>query len=81
MSFVIKKINYKKCIEDNFEILDYKTQTPVPFRFDRGGDKRVQDMYYNMLINDNPTFEGVREIILKARRQGMSSLILGLVHR
>src|SRR6266704_91789 len=76
MSFEIKKIDYKKFIEDNFAILDYERQTPVPFRFDRGPDKRVQDIYNDILTEEHPSMEGVREIILKARREGMSSLVL-----
>ena len=76
MSYEIKNIDYKKFIEDNFAILDYERQTPVPFRFDRGKDKRVQDIYNDILTEEYPTMEGVREIILKARREGMSSLVL-----
>lgn len=72
------KIKYKEFIERYFKVLDYETQQPVPFRFNRGEDKRVQDIYYNMLESEYPTMDGVREIVLKARREGMSSLILAL---
>lgn len=78
MSYEIKSIDYKKFIEDNFSILDYERQQPVPFRFDRGPDKRVQDIYNDILTEEYPTMEGVREIVLKARREGMSSYILAL---
>jgi hypothetical protein len=78
MSFVIKNIDYKKFIEDNFMVLDLSTQQPVPFRFDRGPDKRVQQIYYDVLKEKYPDMNGVREIVLKARREGMSSLILAL---
>lgn len=73
MSFVIKDINYKKFIEDNFSLLDYQTQQPVPFKFNN-----VQEIYYEMLLKDYEHMEGVREIILKARREGLSSFVLAL---
>lgn len=67
------KIDYKKFIEDNFLILDQELQTPVPFIL-----KPVQVEYLEMLVADHPGMEGVREIILKARQEGFSSLILAL---
>src|SRR5258708_2403838 len=67
------KINYKNFIEDNFMILDYKTQQPVQFRFNS-----VQSKYHQLLIGDYPSLDGIREILLKARREGMSSYILAL---
>lgn len=73
MSYVIRNINYKKFIEDNFSILDYKSQQPVPFRFNP-----VQILYYEMLCNEYKGMDGVREIVLKARREGMSSFILAM---
>jgi hypothetical protein len=71
--FKIKKIDYKRFIEDNFSLLDYESQQPVPFRFNT-----VQELYYDMLIRDYPDMDGVREIILKARREGLSSFVLAL---
>lgn len=67
------RINYKKFIEDNFMILDLKTQQPVPYRLNE-----VQIAYLNHLNEKYPDQEGVREIILKARQQGFSSFILAL---
>jgi hypothetical protein len=73
----ITKIDYKKFIEENFLILDREEQTPVPFEFNL-----VQQKYYDLLFSGkNPVYpkqEGVREIILKARQEGFSSLILAL---
>ncbi len=66
-------INYKKFIEDNFAILDKDKQIPVPYKFNA-----VQDKYYNILMSENPEMDGVREIVLKARQEGMSSFILAL---
>lgn len=66
-------INYKKFIEENFSILDAETQQPKPFTF-----KPVQDMYYKKLYSEYPNMEGVREIVLKARQEGISSMILAL---
>lgn len=73
MSYNIKSIDYKRFIEDNFSLLDYKTQQPVPFKFNN-----VQKLYYEMLTNEYENYNGIREIILKARREGMSSFILAL---
>lgn len=66
-------ISYKKFIEENFMILDYATQQPVPFKF-----KPVQDRYYDVLVGKYPKMEGVREILLKARQEGFSSFVLAL---
>lgn len=67
------KIDYVKFMEDNFQILDRETQLPVPFVLNR-----VQKKYVDILTTDHPEMEGVREIILKARQQGFSSLVLAL---
>ena len=67
------KINYTSFIEDNFEILDKEKQIPVPFRLNS-----VQRKYVQILQQEYPTMEGIREIILKARQEGMSSFILAL---
>lgn len=67
-------INYKKFIEENFMILDRESQVPIPFKFNV-----VQEKYYKMLKGDHDgKLDGVRDIILKARQQGMSSFILAL---
>lgn len=73
MSYQIKTINYRKFIEDNFQLLDYQTQQPVSFMFNS-----VQNLYYEMLVKDYPEMDGVREIILKARREGLSSFVLAM---
>jgi len=73
MALIIKPSKYKKFIEDNFLILDREGQVPVPFRFNK-----VQELYMELLEKDHPDMEGVREIILKARQQGFSSLVLAL---
>lgn len=67
------KINYKKFIEDNFNILDKETLVPIPFVLNP-----VQAKYYEILTAQHPDMEGVREIVLKARQEGMSSFILAL---
>lgn len=68
------KINYRKFIKDNFMILDREEQKPVPFVFNP-----VQDKYLNLLQEKyGEDMDGVREIVLKARQEGMSSFILAL---
>lgn len=64
---------YKECIEEFFSILDKETQQPVPFKFNP-----VQLKYYDTLLSDYQNLEGTREIVLKARQEGISSLILAL---
>ena len=67
------KINYIKFIEENFKILDQGTQQPVPFVLNP-----VQRKYLSTLMAETPDMDGVREIILKARQEGFSSLILAI---
>lgn len=68
--------NYRKFIQENFLVPDYTTQQPVPFIF---ANKPVQNVYYDQLMEDYPKgLEGVRELILKARREGFSALVLAL---
>lgn len=67
------RINYQKFIEDNFAILDREKQIPVPFRLNE-----VQKEYCKLISEDYPDWEGIREIVLKARQEGMSSFILAL---
>ncbi len=64
---------YKEFIEKYFMVLDKDTQLPVPFVFNK-----VQKKYYNMLQAEHPDMEGIRDIILKARQEGVSSLVLAL---
>jgi intein/homing endonuclease len=67
------KINYRKFIEENFQVSDKDTLIPIPFRLNK-----VQAKYSDILSNEYPEMEGVREIVLKARQEGMSSFILAL---
>lgn len=65
--------NYKLFIEKYFSVIDKESQQPIPFKLNN-----VQEKYYNLLSNDYPGFDGVREIVLKARQEGMSSFLLAL---
>jgi hypothetical protein len=66
-------IRYKEFIEDNFQIID-ETGEKRPFIFND-----IQDQYYITLQTDYGTdLKGLRENILKARREGFSSFIEGL---
>lgn len=67
----IKK--YKEFIEKYFSILDKDSQTPVKYSLNV-----VQDKYYDLLQREYPGMEGVREIVLKARQEGISSFVLAL---
>ncbi len=58
-------MNYKAFIEDNFRIID-KNQTEVPFI--------LNDIQNRYLLTDSTK----RDVILKARQQGFSSLILSI---
>lgn len=63
-------------IQDNFLIDDAITGKLVPFIL-----RPVQNKYYDQLCNDyseNMNFTGAREIILKARKEGFTSLILAI---
>lgn len=66
-------INYRKFIQENFMVLDLNTQQPVPFNFNK-----VQAKYYDLLWDSYSKMEGIREIVLKARQEGMSTMILAL---
>lgn len=76
-------IDYKKFIEENFMILGKDSGTPIPFKFtwvdDAGDTHAVQEKYYKLLKEEyGEDLEGVREIVLKARQEGMSSFVLAL---
>ena len=71
-------MKYRQFIEDNFLIDEPKSGQLVPFKF-----RPVQEKYYNELVRDydiekKGIQQPVRDIILKARREGFSSLILAL---
>lgn len=66
-------INYQKFIEENFSIKD-KSGKVVPFYLFNVQDKYLLDMrtYYG------DDLAGVRDIILKGRKEGFSSLVLAM---
>lgn len=69
-------MKFKEFIEDYFLIDDRNTGQLVPFIFNK-----VQNKYYDILLatyDYKTNFKGAREIILKARKEGFTSLILGL---
>lgn len=71
-------MRYKQFIEENFLIDEPKSGQLVPFKF-----RPIQDKYYNELVKDYDVENKgvgapVREMILKARREGFSSLVLAL---
>ncbi len=65
-------INYKGFIEYYFKIKD-KAGNVVPFIFNN-----VQNKYYDILKKEYSTLRGIRENILKARKEGFSSLVAGI---
>lgn len=71
-------MKYRQFIEDKFLIDDPKTGQLVPFRF-----REVQAKHYQQLcdvydIENKGIGTPVRDMIVKARKQGFSSLILAL---
>jgi len=71
-------VKYRAYIEKWFLIDEPKSGQLVPFKF-----RSVQNRYYNELVRDydienKGISEPIREIVLKARREGFSSLILAL---
>jgi len=66
----------KRFIEENFLIDDPETAEFVPFKF-----RPIQDKYYCQLLKDyeeSNNFDNLREIILKARKEGFTSLVLAI---
>ncbi len=74
-------IDYQKFIEHNFKIKN-KDGYVVPFIFgifQDGQVKSTQDHYMeDLYVTYGPELEGVRDIDLKARKEGFSSQILGI---
>lgn len=69
-------MNYKRYIEENFLIDEPKAGKLVPFTFNK-----VQNEYYQILKDlgiEQGINQAIREFIVKARREGFSSLILGI---
>lgn len=70
---VVPAIDKRAFIEGEFTIVD-KDNKEVPFRLNG-----VQEKYYETLVNEySKSLNGAREIILKARQEGFSSLILAM---
>lgn len=70
------KPKIKSFIEENFLIDDAITGQFVPFKFNQ-----VQNKYYDVLVNEyGEDLSGscLREMVLKARKEGMTSMILGI---
>lgn len=65
-------ILYKQFIEHYFQIKN-KEGKIVPFKFNN-----IQSEYYEILKKDYPNFQGIRENVLKARKEGFSSMIEGI---
>lgn len=71
-------MKYRSFIEDNFLVDDPRTGKLVPFQF-----RNVQQKYYDYLVRDYDIEKRglnapIREVLLKARRQGFSSFFLAL---
>lgn len=69
-------MKHKAFIEKYFDIDEPKQGKIVPFKF-----RPVQEKYYQDLCNDyseEENFAGAREMILKARRLGWSSMVLAI---
>lgn len=71
-------MKYREFIQSRFLIDEPKTGRLVPFIF-----RPVQNRYYDALVQDYDLEKKglqscIRELLLKARREGFSSLILGL---
>ncbi len=68
-----KPINYETFIEKNFQIINKEG------KIQRFITNRIQDRYYLDLRSHYGTnINGVRDIVLKARKEGISSLILAM---
>lgn len=71
-------MKYRKFIEENFMIDMAKTGKLVPFVFNPVQEKYYEDLCREYDIEKHGINVPIRENILKARREGFSSLILGL---
>ncbi len=65
-------VDYKGFIEDNFDLIS-KEGERIPFKLND-----TQQYAYNLLEEDYPDFQGIREIWLKHRQWGGSTLITAL---
>ena len=78
MENTLIRTRYRDFIESRFLIDDPRSGKLVPFKF-----RPIQEKYYNELVKDyDIEHKGltapIREIVLKARREGFSSFILAL---
>lgn len=71
-------MKYKAFIEDNFDIDDPKTGQLLPFKFRPVQAKMYQHLCDKYDIENNGLTNAVRVKIVKARKQGFSSLVLAL---
>lgn len=71
-------IRYRQLIEENFLIDNAKTGELVPFVFNKVQAKYYEDLVEKYDIEKKGINVPIRENILKARREGFSSLILAL---
>ena len=71
-------IKYRQFIEENFLIDLAKTGQLVPFKFNPVQEKYYEDLVREYDIEKRGINVPIRENILKARREGFSSLILAL---
>lgn len=69
----MKRLDYKKLIESGFDIINKQGQR-MPFILNP-----VQNKYLEILKGRYPTFQGIRENDLKARQEGFSALIDGIL--
>lgn len=67
-------IDYKDFIENEFMIVPKEGGAPVPFIFND-----VQNKYYKQMVKDYPEMQGIRENVLKARQEGFSAEIDGIL--
>lgn len=76
-----QNISYQSFIEDNF-LIKNKDGVVVPFLFDifqSGQIRSVQDYYMvDLYRHYGKDLEGVRDIILKGRKEGFSAMVLGM---
>ena len=76
-----ENISYQSFIEDKF-LIKNKDGVVVPFHFDifqEGQVRSVQDYYMiDLYRHYGPELEGVRDIVLKGRKEGFSAMVLGM---
>lgn len=71
-------MKYRAFIEDNFLIDEPKQGKLVPFKFNPAQVKYYKELCADYDIEKKGINIAVREIIVKARREGFSSLVLGI---